>query len=243
MLPQAAAAAALAAADLEVARQMGSTAGSEVSEREHQLTEPKFTADAKGTESMGGANKFLVKLSMSTGRQERCEALTSHDLQTYIKSQLGPYGDAPKLPRIGCRGDEITAVTLAGEKLTSLPDEIGDLSHLQVMDLSSNHLDRLPQGIAKLENLRVLSLASNKLKSLPVVIAKLKNLKVLSLSNMECPEDLCNELTSLPDDIGSLQSLEVLDVTESGPATGGAGVIPNSHSHFQIACCRKQFES
>ena len=177
---------------------------------------------------------FFAKLSMSTGRQERCEVLTNHDLQTYIKSQLGPYGDTPTLPRIGCSGDEITAVTLAGEKLTSLPDEIGDLSHLHVMDLSSNHLDRLPQGIAKLENLRVLSLASNKLKSLPVVIAKLKNLKVLSLSNMECPDDLCNELTTIPDDIGRLQSLEVLDVPESGPATGGASRNPKFLQPFWL---------
>ena len=78
----------MATADVEAARQRGSTARTEVSGRKRQLVEPNFGADAEGAEATAEANarKFLHKLSVSTGKQGKCVALAANDLQTYIQA-------------------------------------------------------------------------------------------------------------------------------------------------------------
>ena len=74
--------------------------------------------------------------------------------------------------------------------LTSLPNNIGELSNLIKLDLQFNNLASLPESIGNLSNLQTLNLFNNSLTSLPNSIGNLTKLQTLVLG--------FNQLTSLP---------------------------------------------
>ena len=86
--------------------------------------------------------------------------------------------------------------------MTSLPDEIGNLSNLKELNLYKNQLTSLPDEIGNLSNLRKLYLHNNQLTRLPQEIGNLSKLTTLYLYN--------NQLTSLPEEIGTLLNLNCL---------------------------------
>jgi leucine-rich repeat protein SHOC2 len=93
---------------------------------------------------------------------------------------------------------------LTGNKLTSLPLDIGKLTQLTCLDLRGNQLTSLPASIGNLKNLTHLSLQNNRLTYLPVSIDNLTNLTHLYLSS--------NFLSSLPDGIGEMKKLTHLSL-------------------------------
>lgn len=97
------------------------------------------------------------------------------------------------------------SLSFAGEKLRVLPGEIGRLTDLKQLYLSSNRLTSLPPEIGKLSSLTELYLADNLLTTLPTTIGELVNLTDLDLSN--------NRLTGLPLELGKLARLKNLKVT------------------------------
>ena len=84
----------------------------------------------------------------------------------------------------------------------AVPAEIGRLSALRELDLSSNQLTSVPAEIGQLTSLRYLIIVGNKLTSLPAEFGQLTSLEVLHLQH--------NQLTSLPAEFGQLTSLEGL---------------------------------
>lgn len=86
-------------------------------------------------------------------------------------------------------------------------DEIGQLSNLKQLDLSSNYFNNLPYSIGGLKNLRWLDLNNNQLRSLPSQIGELENLRWLNLGS--------NQLIILPSQIGELKNLRWLNLTEN----------------------------
>ncbi|MBG1240332.1 COR domain-containing protein, partial [Nostoc sp. NZL] len=85
--------------------------------------------------------------------------------------------------------------------------EIGQLTNLQTLDLSSNQLSSLPPEFVQLTNLQTLYLSNNQLSSLPPEIVQLTNLQTLDLSS--------NQLSSLPPEIGQLTNLQTLDLSSN----------------------------
>lgn len=90
-------------------------------------------------------------------------------------------------------------------QLTNLPDSIGDLASLQILQADNNHLKTLPISIGDLWKLEHLSLACNKLTVLPDEITDLRELTFLDVNT--------NKLTGLPEDIGDLVKLKFLDIS------------------------------
>jgi len=95
---------------------------------------------------------------------------------------------------------DLKSLNLHELALTTLPDCITEIHHLEELDLKGNDLQSLPESIGSLINLKELDLSENKIRTLPVSIGSLINLEKLFLTG--------NELQALPDTIESLSKLQ-----------------------------------
>ncbi|XP_028590860.2 p53-induced death domain-containing protein 1 isoform X2 [Podarcis muralis] len=91
--------------------------------------------------------------------------------------------------------------------VASLPQELGELSHLAHLDLGFNSFSALPPCITKLGSLRSLLVSHNSLQGLPEDFGQLSNLTFFSAMK--------NQLQGLPQNIGELAALETLDLSEN----------------------------
>lgn len=67
--------------------------------------------------------------------------------------------------------------------MTALPSELGQLSSLEMLAVSSNQLTSLPASIADCAALELVYVNSNQLTEVPVMLMALPNLKEANLSN------------------------------------------------------------
>lgn len=122
----------------------------------------------------------------------------------------------------------LTDLNLSGNRLTILPDSIGDLSNLVNLDVCTNQLVVLPESIGRLTCLKTLLLDNNKIEELPYTIgqcisltelkASFNQLKALpeatgKLTQLRCLDVHWNKLGSLPSTIASMESLVDLDAS------------------------------
>ncbi|XP_057417764.1 putative disease resistance protein RGA1 [Lotus japonicus] len=99
----------------------------------------------------------------------------------------------------------VEGVGLSSESL--LDTWISRYRYLRLLNLSDSTFRALPDSIGKLEHLRLLDLSNNcKIKNLPHTVCKLQNLQVLSLRG-------CKNLETLPQGFGKLISLRQLYIT------------------------------
>ncbi|XP_059490080.1 leucine-rich repeat-containing protein 47-like [Neocloeon triangulifer] len=124
----------------------------------------------------------------------------------------------------------LTTLVLHTNKLTQLPDCVGDLDKLKILDVSRNELSAVPETLTKLSNLTSLNVSSNKIVSLPSFKDNLK-LSILDASQNELEEfpDLvypelahlaevklkANKIADIPRNISCLPSLRLLDLEEN----------------------------
>lgn len=131
----------------------------------------------------------------------------------------------------GGRFTSLQTLNLSANPITALPDNIGELTNLQTLDLCGcRRLPSLPSEIGRLTNLQKLNLyGCTHLTALPVGISELSQLRELNLSycdnittlpsgfgRLTNLQDLnlsyCSSLTALPDGIGELSNLQLLDL-------------------------------
>ena len=91
--------------------------------------------------------------------------------------------------------------------ITYLPKEIGQLTQLKQLFLSTNKLILLPDEIGDLVYLEELNLSSNELIELPSTLGKLRNLKKINLCK--------NNLETFPNELENLINLEYLDADQN----------------------------
>ena len=121
---------------------------------------------------------------------------------------LNGWGDPEKLtelPESLGQFTQLQSLDLSGNKLTALPDSVGQLSQLQWLDLSGNRLTSLPESIGQLTQLQSLYLSSNQLTALPGCLGQLTQLLALNLYD--------NQLMTLPESLGHLTQLLELDLS------------------------------
>ena len=88
------------------------------------------------------------------------------------------------------------------QKITQLPDNIGQISELESLFIEKHDLSGLPDSFTLLTNLVTLGISNNYLISLPEDFGNLTNLETLDLGY--------NQLESIPESIGALTNLVYL---------------------------------
>ncbi len=163
---------------------------------------------------------------------QRIEEARSQQLRTLDLTNLG----LTKIPPQVFELNHLTELKLGHwsaytkrdrNQISHIPDEIGLLQNLQLLDLSSNLLEVLPPVIGKMKRLELLDVSKNELESIPEEIGQLQRLHRLDLSSNhlnQLPEGFCNlqnlqrlglsnnHLNQLPKDFHRLQKLQRLDL-------------------------------
>ncbi|MEM6450234.1 MAG: COR domain-containing protein [Cyanobacteria bacterium P01_D01_bin.105] len=128
---------------------------------------------------------------------------------------------------------ELRSLFLYNNEFDELPEVVGTLKNLRSLDLSSNRLSTLSDIVGELKNLRSISLNGNKLSNLPVSIGKLFSLQSLVAYN--------NQLNTLPDTIGNLDNLRLLGLSYN--QLSNLPVSLSQISHLQALRIRKNIIS
>ncbi|KAI7748860.1 hypothetical protein M8C21_024947 [Ambrosia artemisiifolia] len=106
-----------------------------------------------------------------------------------------------------CKCRSLVEFDASLNQIKKLPSNIGyGLVNLRKLLMPLNKLRSLPNSIGEMICLQILDVHFNELKGLPPSIGMLKKLEVLNVSSN------FNDLTCLPDTIGSLTSLRELDI-------------------------------
>ncbi|MCB1073147.1 MAG: hypothetical protein KDK96_08630 [Chlamydiia bacterium] len=124
---------------------------------------------------------------------------------------------------------DITFLQLRNESLTTVPEEIKELSNLETLDLTGNCLTELPEWIGTLTELKSLIVDRNCLETFPISLPP--NLTVLSLNNNRVSSFSSllntklarfriayNQLTSLPE-FPFPSTLETVDLSHNQIST------------------------
>ncbi|MBV94491.1 Leucine-rich repeat protein 1, partial [Eschrichtius robustus] len=99
---------------------------------------------------------------------------------------------------------------LSHNHIKKLPATIGDLIHLQELNLNDNHLESFSVALCQStlqKSLRSLDLSKNKIKALPIQFCQLQELTDLKLDD--------NELIQLPFKMGHLTNLRFLSAARN----------------------------
>lgn len=72
-----------------------------------------------------------------------------------------PALDLPSALRVLASIPTLRELSIAGAKLSALPEQIGELTQLESLSLSYNQLTTLPSSLARLTGLRRLRLSNN----------------------------------------------------------------------------------
>ncbi|KAI9189585.1 hypothetical protein H9P43_001018 [Blastocladiella emersonii ATCC 22665] len=144
--------------------------------------------------------------------------------------------DCCKVPGVSCEaGDRVTALRFTRHTINgTIPDAIGSLSSLVLLDLSTNQLSGpIPSSITNLRRLRALDLSRNVLNgSLPAELDKLDQLAslivtdnqltgripdgVFKMNRLAALDLSVNRLEgSLPDSLGNMVGLQTLDLSKN----------------------------
>jgi hypothetical protein len=106
------------------------------------------------------------------------------------------------------QGNRVIQISLVHNNLIgNIPEEIGNLDSLSLLDLSLDSIFSIPSAIGNLSTLDTLWLFATRIDSLPVEIGNLHDLKYLGLNYTVIRE--------LPEEIGGLNKLEKLSVAHA----------------------------
>jgi hypothetical protein len=99
---------------------------------------------------------------------------------------------------------QLRSLSLANCQLSTFPVSIAALTELEVLDLRNNPLGEIPPGIEQLTKLRELNIANCDLKTLPESLARLPNIKSIQATG--------NNFQHLPADLKKLKSKLVVEL-------------------------------
>ncbi|MDY7067150.1 hypothetical protein PsexTeo8_36200 [Pseudomonas extremaustralis] len=139
-------------------------------------------------------------------------------------------GQCAKLSMIGFKANQISHVPAAAlppqlrwliltdNRISQLPDELGQRPLLQKLMLAGNHLAHLPESLAQCTNLELIRIASNRLTHLPAWLLALPSLTWLAYAGnpVEIAEEMAPDDTTPNIPWSELEMAEVLGEGASG---------------------------
>jgi len=78
---------------------------------------------------------------------------------------------------------QLEVLNLFDNKITFIPDSIGQLNNINYLQLGRNEIIRLPESIGSMHTVTTLAIFSNKLTVLPPQLSQLKNLEELNIGD------------------------------------------------------------
>ncbi|RWW77189.1 hypothetical protein BHE74_00014662 [Ensete ventricosum] len=154
-----------------------------------------------------GKLRGLLYLNLSNNQLEVCHLLLSRWSLVELNAS---YNELTYLPtNIGHELQSLEKLWIHLNKLRSLPTSVCEMRALRLLDAHFNELRGLPYAIGNLSNLEVMNLSSNfsDLQELPASFGDLINLRELDLSN--------NQIHALPDTFGRLEKLTKLNLDQN----------------------------
>jgi Leucine-rich repeat (LRR) protein len=131
-----------------------------------------------------------------------------NNLTSSLRKLIIRKSDLQRLPNAIGSLTSLTELTITDSPhLSTLPDTIGDLGNLQVMEFSHCGLTHLPPYMGRLYNLIALDLSYNQIAHVPSHIGNMENLRALDLKY--------NKIRTLPEEISNLRILEILSVRDN----------------------------
>lgn len=142
----------------------------------------------------------------------KCESLSLNNSIGYLKSLKYLALDKTRLSdlpfSVGMLEKLQTLSLRKCKELWKLPDSIGNLKDLQLMDLSYTRVDELPSFVKDLRNLKVLKMSGTHIREFPGVIENLERIEEIDFSGCRSLRGECN--------ITGLSSLRVLLLENTG---------------------------
>lgn len=124
--------------------------------------------------------------------------------------------------------DQITSINLSNQGLTVIPEEIGLLHNLHILDLANNQIDNISPEMERLTKLQELNFCNNLIQTIPSKMANLTDLQVLLFRSNQIghiPPEMArltnlqhfiisdNRIQSIPSEIERLTDLQNLDLS------------------------------
>ncbi|XP_054464640.1 leucine-rich repeat-containing protein 47 [Anoplopoma fimbria] len=126
----------------------------------------------------------------------------------------------------------LQSLILCRNRLSSIPNVVGQLKSLKVLDVSANNLSALPEGITHLKELTTLNVSCNSLQVLPEGLSLCTKLSIINVSKNQItgfPADFYSEkldllsnlvaydnsIEQLSGDVHKLSALKVLDLSNN----------------------------
>lgn len=106
-----------------------------------------------------------------------------------------------QLPDVFSRFINLEKLELRFNRLTALPDSIGDLKSLRHLGLSDNKLASLPESFSRLDKLETVWLAKNRLTAIPDYVKGMKSLKEFMVNYNPIPAEQVKALKAARPDM------------------------------------------
>lgn len=143
---------------------------------------------------------------MKPVRVSIAKPMTLPELISSLESWEDPSTDAHDLTAkeriIDCFEQQSDSLDLSYLLLTTLPDAVGRLQHVQFLSIANNYFSEIPACLTRLTALRLLNVSNNVLEEVPDSIKQFAKLEFLNAAS--------NQLCRVSDELGRLAKIETV---------------------------------
>jgi len=134
--------------------------------------------------------KLLIQMIIEKEKKEKSEILEDADqniinaLSKLIEKEIPLLRvDVEEVFGYKAENKRVIELYLPNLGLSTVPEDIGKMDYLKILDLESNNLSSLPESIGNLKSLVLLNISKNKFNTIPSELWQLKDVKIIQLND------------------------------------------------------------